>query len=30
VTLSASLQGHEITVAAATLQGEEWLNRAQA
>jgi tRNA threonylcarbamoyladenosine biosynthesis protein TsaE len=30
VTLTAALQGHEITVAAATALGEEWLNRAQA
>ena len=30
VTLTASMQGHEITVAAATVLGEEWLARAQA
>jgi tRNA threonylcarbamoyladenosine biosynthesis protein TsaE len=30
VTLSASPQGHEITVAAATMLGEDWLRRTQA
>jgi tRNA threonylcarbamoyladenosine biosynthesis protein TsaE len=30
VTLSASIAGHEITVAAATLQGKDWLTRAHA
>jgi tRNA threonylcarbamoyladenosine biosynthesis protein TsaE len=30
VTLTASMQGHEITVAAATVLGEEWLARAEA
>ena len=30
VTLTTSMQGHEITVAAATFLGEEWLARAQA
>jgi tRNA threonylcarbamoyladenosine biosynthesis protein TsaE len=30
VKLSASTQGHEITVAAATSRGESWLKRAQA
>jgi tRNA threonylcarbamoyladenosine biosynthesis protein TsaE len=30
VKLSATTQGHEITVAAATLRGENWLRRAQA
>jgi tRNA threonylcarbamoyladenosine biosynthesis protein TsaE len=29
VTLSATIQGHEITVAAGTLLGEDWLRRAQ-
>jgi tRNA threonylcarbamoyladenosine biosynthesis protein TsaE len=30
VTLTASLQGHELTVSAASLLGEEWLSRTQA
>jgi tRNA threonylcarbamoyladenosine biosynthesis protein TsaE len=30
VTLTTSMQGHEITVASATFLGEEWLARAEA
>ena len=30
VTLSAFVEGHEISVAAATLLGEDWLGRARA